>query len=82
MQSLGIMVEFEFKIIQGLQLIMILGSSVTTTISSSNMPQTTNLPTVCPYPLLRDMGAITSIPNKDLSLPLPSPEGCGLLIVA
>ena len=83
MQSLGITVEFEFKIIQGSRLIMVLGSSIATTISSSNMPQATNLPTVCPYPLLRDMGTITSIPNKDLSrLPLPSPEGCGLLIIA
>jgi len=34
------------------------------------MPQATNLhPTVCPSPMLRDVGKISSIPNKDPSAP-------------
>jgi len=50
--------------------------------TSSNMPQATNLHTVCPSPLLRGVGTITGIPSKDPTPPLPSPEGCGRLIVA
>ena len=38
-------------------------------------------PAACPSLLLMDVGMITSIPSKDPCLPLPSPEGCGRLII-